>query len=71
MGRIILLVTVALLMVALLVGPAGPAWAAAGCQDFGTLAASEAQLETGIGEQVSDAAPANDDVNRLKEVCQQ
>jgi len=71
MRRIILLVTVALLMVALRVGPAGPAPAAAGCRDFGANAASEAQLETGIGEQVSDAAPANDDVNRLKEVCQQ
>ena len=65
MRRIILLVTVALLMVAMLVGP-GPASAAAGCKDFGHLAASEAQLETGIGEEVSDAAPANDDVNLLK-----
>jgi len=63
--RIILLVTVALLAAALLVGPA-PASAAAGCQDFGQLAAFEAQLETGIGEEVSAAAPANDDVNLLK-----
>jgi len=66
MRRIIVLVTVALLMVAMLVGP-GPASAAAGCQEFGQLAASEAQLETGIGEEVSAAAPANDDVNFLKE----
>jgi len=65
MRRIILLSTVALLMAALLVGPA-PASAAAGCQEFGQLAAYEAQLETGIGEQVSAAAPANDDVNLLK-----
>jgi hypothetical protein len=71
MRRIILLVTMALLMVALLVGPAVPASAAAGCQKFGTSTATEAQLETGVGEQVSEAAPANDDVNRLKEVCQQ
>ena len=44
MGSIILVVTVALLMVALLVGPAS---ATAGCKEFGQLAASEAQLETG------------------------
>src|SRR5215204_6076179 len=68
MRRIILLGTVALLMVAMLVGP-GPASATAGCQDFGQLTAGEAQLETGVGEEVSDAAPANDDVNRLKAVC--
>jgi hypothetical protein len=64
--RFMVLITVVLLMVAMLVGP-GPASAAAGCQEFGTLAAFEAQLETGIGEQVSAAAPANDDVNFLKE----
>jgi len=68
MRRIILLVTVALFMVAMLVGP-GPASATAGCQDFGQLTAGEAQLETGVGEEVSNAAPANDDVNRLKAVC--
>ena len=68
MRRIILLGTVALLMVAMLVGPA-PASATAGCQDFGQFTAFEAQLETGVGEEVSDAAPANDDVNRLKAVC--
>jgi hypothetical protein len=68
MRRIILLVTVALLMVAILVCP-GPAPATAGCQDFGQLTAGEAQLETGLGEEVSDAAPANDDVNHLKAVC--
>ena len=69
MRRIILLGTVALLMVAMLVGPA-PASATAGCQDFGVdFTAFEAQLETGVGEEVSDAAPANDDVNRLKAVC--
>ena len=66
MRRIILVGTVALLMVAMLVGPAS---ATAGCQDFGQLTAGEAQLETGVGEEVSDAAPANDDVNRLKAVC--
>jgi len=52
-------------MVAMLVGP-GPASADAGCQAFGQLAALEAQLETGVGEEVSAAAPANDDVNLLK-----
>jgi hypothetical protein len=66
MKRIVLLVTVALLMVAMLVGPA-PASAEAGCEDFGQYAAYEAQLETGIGEEVSAAAPAYDDVNFLKE----
>jgi len=49
MRRINLVVTVALLIGAMLVG-SGPASAAAGCQDFGQLAAYEAQLETGIGE---------------------
>jgi hypothetical protein len=68
MRRIILLVTAALLMVAMLVGP-GPASATAGCKDFGQLAASEAQLETGVGEEISDAAPAYNDVNLLKAVC--
>jgi hypothetical protein len=63
MRRIILVVTVALLMAAMLVGPAS---ATAGCKEFGQLAASEAQLETGVGEEVSDAAPANDEVNDLK-----
>ena len=66
MRRIILVVTVALFMVAMLVGPAS---ATAGCKEFGQLTAGEAQLETGVGEEVSDAAPANDDVNRLKAVC--
>jgi hypothetical protein len=55
-------------MVAMLVSPSR-AWAIAGCQDFGQLAAFEAQLETGIGEEVSAAAPANDDVNLLKELA--
>ena len=55
-------------MVAMLVGP-GPASADAGCQAFGQLAALEAQLETGVGEEVSAAASANDDVNLLKAVC--
>ena len=68
MRRTILLGTVAQLMVAMLVGP-GPASATAGCQDFGQLTAGEAQLETGVGEEVSAAAPANEDVNRLKAVC--
>jgi hypothetical protein len=68
MKRIVLLVTVALLMVAMLVGPA-PASAAAGCQEFGQLTAFEAQLETGVGQEVSAAAPANDNVNELKGVC--
>jgi hypothetical protein len=63
MRRIILVVTVALFMVAMLVGPAS---ATAGCKEFGQLAASEAQLETGVGEEVSAAAPANDEVNDLK-----
>jgi hypothetical protein len=65
MRRIILLVTVALFMVAMLVGP-GSASATAGCKEFGQLAASEAQLETGVGEEASAAAPANDEVNDLK-----
>ena len=69
MRRIILLVTVALLMVAMLVVSPSPASAIAGCQEFGQLAAFEAQLETGIGEEVSAAAPANDDVNFLKEAA--
>jgi len=70
MRRIILLVTVALLMVAMLVGPAGPAAAEAGCQEFGRdFTAFEAQLETGVGEEVSAAAPANDDVNFFKELA--
>jgi hypothetical protein len=68
MRRIILLVTVALLMVAMLVAPA-PAPALAGCQAFGQLAASEARLETGIGEEVSTAVPADDDVIFLKGVA--
>jgi len=68
MRRIILLVTVALLMVAMLVSPT-PASAEAGCQDFGQLAAYEAQLETGIGDTVSANVPANDDVIVLKGVC--
>jgi len=68
MRRITFLVTVSLLMVAMLVGPA-PASAEAGCQDFGQFTAFEAQLETGVGEEVSAAAPAYDDVNRLKAVC--
>ena len=63
MRRIILVVTVALLMVAMFVGPAS---ATARCKEFGQLAASEAQLETGFGEEVSAAAPANDEVNDLK-----
>ena len=66
MRRIILVVTVVLLMVAMLVGPAS---ATAGCKEFGQLAASEAQLETGVGEEVSAAAPANDNVNELKGLC--
>ncbi len=63
MRRIILVVTLALLMVAMLVGPAS---ATAGCKELGQLAASEAQLEMGVGEEVSAAAPANDEVNDLK-----
>ena len=63
MRRIMLVVTVALFMGAMLVGPAS---ATAGCKEFGHLAASEAQLETGVGEEVSAAAPANDEVNDLK-----
>ena len=71
MRRIVLLVTVALLMVAMLVGPA-PASAEAGCQEFGEgTVAFEAKQETGVGEEVSDAAP--EDVlfflNSFKEVC--
>jgi hypothetical protein len=69
MRRIILLVTVALLMVAMLVGPA-PASAQAGCQAFGRdFTAFEAQLETGVGEEVSAAAPADDDVAFFKELA--
>ena len=63
MRRIMLVVTVALFMGAVLVDPAS---ATAGCKEFGQLAASEAQLETGVGEEVSAAAPANDEVNDLK-----
>jgi len=66
MRHIILPITVGVLMVAMLGGPA-PASAEAGCQNFGQYAAFEAQLETGIGEEVSVAAPAEDDVNLLKE----
>jgi len=68
MRRIILVATVALLMVAMLVGPAGPASAAAGCQEFGRdLTAFEAQLEgVEFGETVSAAVPADDDVSFLK-----
>ena len=66
MRRIILLVTMALLMVALLVGPAVPASAAAGCQKFGTSTATEAQLETGVGEEVS-AVPAGSTDETLNE----
>jgi hypothetical protein len=66
MRRIILLVTVALLMATILVVGPAPASAEAGCQDFGLLAASEAQQETGIGEEVSAAVPADDDVIVLK-----
>jgi hypothetical protein len=70
MRRIILLVTVALLMVAMLVSPS-PVSAQneenAGCQAFGRdFTAFEAQLETGVGEEVSAAVPANDDVNFFK-----
>jgi len=69
MRRISLLVTVALLMVATMLVSPSPASAIAGCQEFGQLAAFEAQLETGIGEEVSAAAPADDDVNFLKAVA--
>jgi len=67
MRRIILLVTVALLVVAMLVSPA-PASAEAGCQAFGDFTRDEAILETGVGEVVSAAAPAQDDVTYLKGV---
>jgi hypothetical protein len=61
MRRIILLVTVALLMVTMLVVP-GPASAAAGCQAFGRdFTAFEAQLETGVGEEVSAVPPGSTD----------
>ena len=62
MRRIILVVTVALLMVAtMLVGPA-PASAEAGCQAFGRdFTAFEAQLETGVGEEVSAIPPGSTD----------
>jgi hypothetical protein len=38
-----------------------------GCQAFGQLAAFEAQLEVGIGEEVSAAVPADDDVFFLQD----
>ena len=61
MRRIILLVTLAMLMVAMLVG-AAPASAVAGCQEFGVdFTAFEAQLETGIGEEVSAVPPGSTD----------
>jgi hypothetical protein len=68
MQRFMVLVTVVMLMAAMMVF-AAPASAAAGCQEFGQLTAFEAQLETGVGEEVSAAAPANDNVNELKGVC--
>jgi hypothetical protein len=64
MRRIILLVTVALLMVAMLVvGPAGPASAVAGCYEFGVeFTAFEAQLEgVEFGETVSGVPPGSTD----------
>jgi hypothetical protein len=64
MRRIILLVAVALLMVAMLVvGPAAPAAAAAGCQEFGVdFTAFEAQLEgREFGETVSGVPPGSTD----------
>jgi hypothetical protein len=61
MRRIILLVTVALLMVAMMVF-AAPASAVAGCQEFGTdFTAFEAQLETGVGDVVSAVPPGSTD----------
>ena len=62
MRRIILVVSLALLLVAMLVGPAGPASAAAGCKEFGVdFTAFEAQLETGVGEEVSALPPGSTD----------
>jgi len=62
MRRIILLVTVALLMAAMLVGPA-PASAQAGCQEFGTdFTAFEAEMErVEFGETVSAVPPGSTD----------
>jgi hypothetical protein len=62
MRRIILLVTVALLMVAMLVG-AAPASAAAGCQEFGVdLTAFEAEMERAeFGATVSGVPPGSTD----------
>ena len=59
------LVMLMLLMTAML-ALAGPASAQAGCQAFGTAAASEAQALGGLGEVASAAAPVNDDVAFLK-----
>jgi hypothetical protein len=64
MKRLLLVVTSVVALVSI------PGTASAqeyGCQAFGQLAAFEAQLETGIGEEVSAAAPANDDVFFLQD----
>jgi hypothetical protein len=62
-----LLVTLVLLMMAM-VTLAGPASAQAGCQAFGTAAASEAQALGGLGEVVRAVVPVNDDVAALKTI---
>jgi type IV secretory pathway TrbL component len=67
MRPFMVLVTLVLLMTAMLV-LAGPASAQAGCQAFGTTAASEAQALGGLGEVVRAEVPVDDDVAFLKTV---
>jgi hypothetical protein len=43
---------------------------ASGCQAFGQTAAAESQIERPLGQVISGAAPANDDVALLQqELC--
>jgi hypothetical protein len=61
MRRTITLLTVAAMMAAMLV-VAGPASAQAGCQAFGTGLAAEAQAIGGLGQEVRERVPVNDEV---------
>jgi hypothetical protein len=61
MKRILVLAPMVMLMAAMMV-IAGPASAEAGCQEFGVeFTAFEAQLETGVGEEVSAVPPGSTD----------
>ncbi len=61
MKRIVLMVTVAAMLAAMLV-VAGPASAQGGCQNFGTTLAAEGQAGI-LRVQVRNIAPANDEVH--------